>query len=112
MPPVNQPVSPARLQSLKVALLFAVVHYVVLLGVSGLIFLAGHIPPKAVNLDAVITGMVAVETALVAPRKCLLWLWPWETTPSGFGLALTVINSLVWGLVLSTIRLWWQRAIR
>ena len=93
-------------------MLFAVLHYVVLLGVGGLIFLAGHVPPKAVNLDAAISGMVAVETVLEAPRKVVLKLWPWETTPSGFGTILSLINSLTWGLLLAGIRVAWQRAVR
>lgn len=57
---------------LKLVLLFAVLHYVVLLALSGLILLVERVPPKAVNLDGVITALVAVETMLVAPRKIVL----------------------------------------
>ena len=74
------------------------------------VFLVSHIPPKAVNLDAVISALVFLENVLVAPRKLLLWLWPWETIASGLIWVLTVINSLVWGAVLATLKVAWQKA--
>ena len=99
-----------RRRFLKQALFFALALYGVLLGLGGLIFLVSHIPPKAVNLDAVISALVFLENVLVAPRKLLLWLWPWETIASGLIWVLTVINSLVWGAVLATLKVAWQKA--
>ena len=87
-------------------------HYGVLLGIAGLVFLAGHVPPKAIDLDSLLSALVTVETVLVAPRKGLLWLWPWETTPAGFGLWLTLINSAAWGFGLAGVRGFWRRRIR
>lgn len=109
---MNWPKSSSRHRHLKVVLLFAALHYGVLLGVSGLIFLTGHIPPKAVNLETALSALVGVETVLEAPRKGLIWLWPWETTPTGFGALLTLINSLTWGVGLAGLRAFWQRATR
>jgi len=83
--------------------------YAALLGVSGLIFFASHIPPKAVDLDGLINLLVAVENVLVAPRKFILWLWPWENTPAYLGLVLTCFNSLAWGLALTGIKRCWRK---
>ena len=99
-----------RRRFLKRVLLFAILHYVVVLGLAGVIFLASHLPPKAINLDPIIEGLVVAENILLAPRKTMLWLWPWETTPAGLGLALTLINSLVWGMVLAVGKAFWRKA--
>src|ERR1051325_5375165 len=104
----NEPPSPQR-RFLKRVLLFAVLHYLCLSCLSGVIFLVSHIPPKAVNLDTILSALVFVENILVAPRKLLLWSWPWETTPAGLGLALTGINSLTWGLALATLKTAWRK---
>ena len=50
-----------RRRFLKQALFFALALYGVLLGLGGLIFLVSHIPPKAVNLDAVKSWGIEVE---------------------------------------------------
>ena len=100
---------PFTLVGEDIVLFFALALYGVLLGLGGLIFLVSHIPPKAVNLDAVISALVFLENVLVAPRKLLLWLWPWETIPSGLIWVLTAINSLVWGAVLATLKVAWQK---
>jgi hypothetical protein len=102
--------NPAGRRALKRILLFALLHYLVLNCLGGLIFVVIHIPPKAVNLDGLLSALVFVEDILVAPRKLLLWLWPWETTPSGFGLVLTLINSLIWGVALAAGRSAWRKA--
>ena len=85
-------------------------HYLLLLGLAGVIFLVSHIPPKAVNLDAVYSFLVGIETILVGPRKLLLAGWPFEATPAGFGVLLTFVNSLVWGFVLRMLLRLWRRA--
>ena len=92
----------------KSSLLFALLHFLILLGVSGLIFFASHLPPKAINLDGLILFLAGVEQVVEAPRKFLLWLWPGEATPRGLGLALTVINSLVWGVALAALKRLWR----
>jgi hypothetical protein len=97
---------------LRAFLLFALLHYFIRLCFSGLIFLVSHIPPGAVNMDPLLSALVAIETVLVGPRKALLWLWPWETTPTGFGVALTLSNSLIWGVALAVLRALWRRAVR
>jgi len=107
---LNRPSPSPRRRFLKRVLLFALLHYLVVLGLTGLIFLASHLPPKVIGLDPIIEGLVAAENVLLAARKALLWLWPWETTPAGLGLALTLINSLVWGLVLAAGKGFWRKA--
>ena len=62
------------------------------------------------NLDAVVTALVAVENVLLGPRKILLWLWPGESTPRGLGLLVTVLNSLLWSLALAGARSLWRKA--
>ena len=83
-----------------------------LLAVSGLIFLASHFPPSAANLDSVIVGLVNIESILEGPRKLFLHLWPWESTPRGFGIAASICNSLVWGFGLTAIRRFWLSATK
>ena len=86
---------------LKRALWLALLHFITVLGVAGVVFLLSHVPPKAVNLDGLITAMVMVENVLVCFRKLLLDFWPLENTPASLGSILSVLNSLGWGLLLS-----------
>ena len=85
-------------------------HFVVLKGVEGIIFFVAHTPPKAVNLDVVYNSLVYVEDVLKFPRWLLNKLWPWETTPMGYGLALTIFNSAAWGAALAGLRNFWRKA--
>ena len=110
LPSLNEPLSTNRRRLIRQVILFALLQYVVLLAVSGVIFLASHFPPKAANLDSMIVGLVKVETVLEGPRKLLLRLWPWESTPRGFGLVASLFNSLVWGLGLTALRRFWISA--
>ncbi len=102
----NESTSRRRRLAVQV-LLMALLHFAALLGVSGLVFLASHIPPKTVDLDALINLLVAVENVLVAPRKAVLWLW--ERTLVYLGLVLTCFNSLAWGLALTGIKMCWRK---
>lgn len=95
---------------LKSVALWALLHYLALLCLEGVMFLVSHIPPKAVNLDGMILGLQYVQELLTAPRRFLLWLYPWENTPAGLGILLTLLNSLTWGLTLALLRKWWDRA--
>lgn len=74
------------------------------------IFLASHLPPKAIHLDPVIELLVAIENVLLGVRKILLWLWPWEATPAGLSLVATLINSLAWGVAITVGKAFWQKA--
>lgn len=89
--------------------LFALLHYVVLQGVGFAIFLLSHLPPKVVNLEGAIVILVQVENVLLVFRKFLLWLWPTEGTPAGLGMALTILNSLLWGAMVVAARRLWRR---
>lgn len=109
---LNESSSTARWRLLRQVILFALLQYAVLLAVSGLIFLASHFPPSVANLDSVIVGLVNVESILEGPRKLLLRLWPWETTPRGFGIVASLFNSLVWGLGLTAMRRFWLSATK
>jgi hypothetical protein len=104
---LNQTTSKRRV--LKSVLLFALLHYAVWQCVGFAIFLLSHLPPKVVSLDPAILVLVQIENVLVAFRKFLLWLWPTEGTPGGLGLALTVINSLLWGVMAVAVRRLWQK---
>jgi membrane protein YdbS with pleckstrin-like domain len=106
---LNEPTPSLRRRLLKQMFWFAVLHFVVLKIVAGIIFFAQHVPPKAVNLDGVIAIIVLVEDVLVFPRWLVLKLWPWETTPAGLGLALTIFNSAVWGAALAGLRNFWRK---
>jgi hypothetical protein len=95
---------------LKQVFWFALLHFVILQALAGLIFMAAHIPPRAVNLDGVIDILVRIEDVLVFPRWLVLKLWPWEHTPRGLGLFLTIFNSAVWGAALAGLRNFWRKA--
>jgi len=103
---VSAPIASPRRRFLKSVLFWAVLHYLVLLGISFVIFVLSHLPTTVINFDPAIIALVQVETVLVAPRKLLLWLWPLESTPRGFGFALTDANSLAWGLAIAALRSW------
>jgi hypothetical protein len=109
---VNEPLSTARRRLIVQVVLFALLQYAVLLAVSGAIFLASHFPPSAANLDSVIVALVNFESILEGPRKLLLHVWPWESTPRGFGIVASLFNSLVWGLGLTALRRFWISAMK
>jgi hypothetical protein len=107
---LNEPAPSSRRRLLKQVFWFAVLHFVVLKAVEGIIFFVSHVPPKAVNLDGVIAVLVHVEDVLKFPRWLVLKFWPWETTPRALPLALTLFNSAVWGAVLAAVRNLWRKA--
>ena len=76
----------------------------------GLMFMAGHVPPKAVNLSGVEEIFFHIHRVLVFPRWLVLHFWPWEHTPRGLGLCLMCFNSLVWGAALAGLRNFWRKA--
>jgi hypothetical protein len=76
---------------------------------DGVIFLAAHVPPKAVNLDAPIRALQWVYEILRAPRSVLRWLWPGEGSPLWLNWLLTILNSLVWGTGLAGLRNLWRK---
>ena len=106
---LNEPAPSPRRRLLKQVFWFAVLHFVVLKAFEGIDFFASHVPPKAVNLDGVIAILVGVEDVLKFPRWLVDKLWPWETTPRGLPLALTIFNSAVWGAVLAGLRNFWRK---
>ena len=107
---MNEPAPSSRRRLLKQVIWFAVLHFVVLKAVEGIIFFVSHVPPKAVNLDVVYNILVHVEDVLKFPRLLVIKLWPCETTPRGLGLALTIFNSAVWGAALAGLRNFWRKA--
>lgn len=84
----------------------------VLAGLSGLIFLVSQIPPKAVQLDPLISVLVGAENVLVAPRRLAFACWPFESTPAGAGLVLTILNSAAWGIAVTLFLAFRQRSHR
>jgi len=90
---------------IKLTILFGLIHYLTVLLVAGFLFLISHVPPKAVNLDAVILALFKIEWVLTGPRKFLLWVWPGELTPAWLGFATKFSNSLIWGTVLAGLKI-------
>jgi len=99
-----------RRRFIKSVLLWALLHYVLLSSLGFAIFLLSHLPPKVLHLDPAIFVLVQIENVLLALRKLLLWLWPFERTPRGLGFVLTVVNSLAWGFALAALRACWRKA--
>ncbi len=94
---------------LKLVILFSLLHFLVMVAVDGVIYLAAHIPPKAVNLDAPIRWLQQVYEILRAPRFILRWLWPGEHSPLLLNWLLTILNSLVWGVGLAGLGTLWAK---
>ena len=80
-----------------------------MVSLDGVIYLAAHVPPKAVNLDVPIRALQRVYEILRAPRFVLRWLWPGENSPLLLNWLLTMLNSLVWGVGLSVMRILWAK---
>ena len=95
---------------IKQVLKFGLLYYLVLLVLHGVIFMVGHIPPAAVNLDGLVLGLYRVEHVLAAPRFMLRRLWPGETTPALLSLLLTILNCLIWGITLAGLNALWKKA--
>ena len=91
-------------------MLWALLYYGVLLSLGFVIFVLSHLPTTVVSFDPAILVLVQIENVLLAPRKLLLWLWPFENTPRGLGLVLTIINSLAWGFALATLQAWRRKS--
>ena len=80
-----------------------------MVSVDGVIYLAAHIPPKVVNLDAPIQGLQWVYEVLRAPRFVLRRLWPTESSPLWLNWPLAILNSLVWGTGLAGLKITWVK---
>lgn len=93
----------------KLVILFALLHYLFLISLAGVIYLVSHVPPKAVNLDGLILALARVEDFLVAPRRMFLSLWPGESTPRGLAWLLTALNSVLWGFGLASLKIVWRK---
>ena len=87
-------------------------HFLATVAIAGLIFLVSHVPPRAINLDSVLSVLAGVEWVLVAPRKGVLAAWPTETTPALLPPIATLLNSLGWGGLLLWMRREWRRLTR
>lgn len=95
---------------LKQVLLFALLYFLVSFVLDGVIFLLSHVPPKVVNLDSFLLKLGSVEQFLIWPRLLLRWLWRGETTPGIFNYVLPVLNALVWGMALTGLKMFWDKA--
>ncbi len=97
--------SVARRRFVKLSVVLGVCHYFASLLIDGLIFFISRIPPKAVNLDGLILVLLKAHQVLHGPQLFLEWLWPFEYTPPLFGLALTILNSAIWGVALAFLKI-------
>src|SRR5262245_2721404 len=97
---------------LKFTILFAVLHYLVLLGLEGGTFLLAHLPTSVLHLDVVILGLTKLIQVLRWPRLLMTAMWPGEATPGFLNLVLTILNSVVWGIGLVGLKSLWSRMRR
>jgi len=77
----------------RVAAFWALIHFVALGLISGLIFVLAHIPPKAVNLDSLILAVHWVYDLFYTPIALVRWLWPGESSPWVLNVLLRVLGS-------------------
>ena len=83
-------------------LLYSVAFYLFLLALRGVSFLVAHLP-SASALDKVLVAIVSVEGILTAPKRFLRMVWPSQATPGFLNMALTILNSLIWGAALAFV---------
>jgi len=95
---------------LKLVVLFSLLHCLVLLGLDAAIFLLSHLPTGVLHLDNLIVALTHLHQWLRVPRTVLSHLWPGEYLPRLAGLMLTVVNSLIWGILLAGLKLIWAKA--
>ena len=94
---------------LKLASLFALAHFLVLLGLGAAIFLCAHLPTSILRLDSLIVALTHVHQWLRVPRTVLSSLWPGEYLPRFVNLLLTILNSLIWGIALAGLKMIWSK---
>ena len=88
-------------------ILFGLLYYLVFLALDAVIYLLSHVPPKAVELNSLVLFLFDLERVLAAPKTFLRWLWPGESTPRYLNLLVTLLNCVVWGLVLAGAKKFW-----
>ena len=93
----------------KFAILFAVLQWLVLIGLEAGTFLLAHLPTSVLRLDFPILGLTKLIQVLRWPRLVLMALWPGETTPGFLHFALTILNSLIWGIGLAGLKVLWSK---
>src|SRR5262245_45731962 len=90
---------------LKLTVLFALAHFLLLFGLGAAIYLCAHLPTSIVHLDGFIVALTHVHQWLRVPRTILSHLWPGEYLPRLLNLGLTVVNSLIWGVTLAALKM-------
>ncbi len=91
------------------ALLFAGLHYVVLVLLEGFIYLLSHLPTAVLRLDGLILALTRVEQVLVFPRWALHQVGISGWMPYSLNWVFTFLNSLTWGFLLAAFKTWRER---
>lgn len=89
-------------------LLWSFAHFAGLVLLDSLLFLIIHIP-TVINLDPIILFLTGLHTVLRAPARWLRMLWPAESTPQLVLWTLALVNTFLWGLVLSGLQTVWRK---
>ncbi len=93
----------------RTAALWAVLHFVMLGLLAGLLYLLIHIPPKAANLDPLILAAQWVADVIYFPILALRWLWPGESSPWLLNVLTRLGGSVVFGLGIAWGTEIWRR---
>lgn len=109
MPPINPSVRPAWRAWLPRILLYAALHYLLLLVLESIVFLVAHIPPQLIDASPLVIGFTWLGLALNFPRMLLRHLWLSEVTPGWLNLLLIITNSLLFGAGWYAWRRWRKR---
>ncbi|MCD6050683.1 MAG: hypothetical protein K0Q55_2086 [Verrucomicrobia bacterium] len=102
---------PAWRAWLPLLLLYAALHYLLLLILDSVVFLFAHFPPQLIDLSPVVIAITYLQQALNLPRILLRYVWLSEVTPGWLNLLLTIVNSLVFGALWFAWRKWQQRPL-
>ncbi|MBM3846831.1 MAG: hypothetical protein FJ405_11185 [Verrucomicrobia bacterium] len=88
---------------LRRILFWALIHAGLLIMAKLTLFLLSSIPPKAVNLDALILIVFRVEEVLVQPGRAFASVLPGERALGLLKWPIALGNSMLWGLGIAAV---------
>lgn len=94
------------------AALWAILHFVALGMMSGLLYLVVHISPRAVNLDSLILVLHGMFRLIYLPIAALRGLWPGETSPWALNAFVRLGGSVLFGVAVAWLIEFKRRRMR
>lgn len=89
----------------RLTIAWAAAHFVVLLLLQLLAYLATGVPPKLANIDGFIVALTRIQEVLLVFRTALRAIWPGDFVPLPIHYLFAIVNSFAWGAVIAAIRM-------